>query len=306
MQYDGITAPLIQPHSLKSAILDITAGVIAIALVVGTGIISGPGGFDFRLTFTVTGLAFLCAGLTRGQTGPQTLWGKALLVATPGVLLGTAALVVNMGLHRLSLVMALDVLGFVVVLAGIMVRRCWRGARKTAVAWLVVPVSCVPLAIAFVPLLSAYSGMERQNYAAPPFVLQRFDGDILSSGELRGQIVVLAFWASWCLPCRGELPEIESLQRRFEADGDVAILAVDTGWEGETIDAGRQFLRKHRLNLTAAFDPGNVASALHVDALPTIVIIDRHGRVRSTHNGYDPSERLYSTLSAEISALLNE
>lgn len=298
--------PLIQPRSWASALLDITAGVIAIAMVVVTGIASGPEGFDFRLTFTATGLAFLCAGLSRGRTGPQTTWAKASLVGTPGLLLGTAALVVNMGLHRVSLILALNLLGFLVVLAGIKIRRCWGGARTTAVAWLLVSACCVSLAVKFVPLLSAYSAIERQNYAAPPFVLQSFNGETLSSGELQGRIVVLAFWASWCLPCQGELPVIESLQRRFRANGSVAILAVDTGWEGETIDSGRLFLREHNLDLTAAFDPGTAAAALHVDALPTIVVIDRHGRIRSTHNGYDPSEHLEASLSREVSVLLNE
>jgi hypothetical protein len=75
------------------------------------------------------------------------------------------------------------------------------------------------------------------------------------------------------LPCRWELPEIETVYRRFQNDPRVIILAVDAGWQGETVGKAKEFLARKKLQLPAAFDNNGAARALGVDSLPTVILI---------------------------------
>jgi thiol-disulfide isomerase/thioredoxin len=122
----------------------------------------------------------------------------------------------------------------------------------------------------------------------------------------QGRVVVLTFWATWCLPCRWELPEFERVYDRFARDPRVALWAVDVGWGPESPRRARAYLERKGLAVPAAFDSGFTAQALGVHALPSIALVDGAGRLRMTHSGYDRSEDIPGRLSSAIQRVLDE
>jgi cytochrome c biogenesis protein CcmG/thiol:disulfide interchange protein DsbE len=113
--------------------------------------------------------------------------------------------------------------------------------------------------------------------AAPPFDLEELDGDgRLALGDLRGQVVVVNFWASWCDPCQDEAPLLEDLWRSEGAAGDVAFVGVDTQ---DLRDDARAFARTYGLTYPLVYDEGGaVARAWGVAAFPETFVLDRQGR----------------------------
>jgi len=156
-----------------------------------------------------------------------------------------------------------------------------------------------------VPRVSSSSAFDTLDRVSPPFRLA-VDGGAIGPAELRGRVAVLAFWASWCLPCGRELPDLQQVYRRFRSDPRVAFFAVDTGWGDETAEAGSRFLARRHLDLPMAFDRGEAARALGVDGLPTLVVIDQHSRVRLVHHGFDVSEDMAGALIGRVENLLDE
>jgi len=124
---------------------------------------------------------------------------------------------------------------------------------------------------------------------------------------------VIDFWATWCAPCQHELPELEGLYRRFSGDRRVAFYAVDVSEadtpdeRGDTPAQASEFLRKHGYRMPLAFDAGGrAAKALHAHGLPTLLVLDRSGRVRLRHVGFVGAEDLGATLAGTVEKLLAE
>ncbi len=112
---------------------------------------------------------------------------------------------------------------------------------------------------------------------APPLALDRLDGTPWTLAALRGQVVLLNFWASWCAPCRAEMPSLELLATRHEAAG-FAVVAIDFQ---ETLPAIRRFLDAVPFTLPIVLDrDGAAARAWTSRVFPTSVLIDRTGQPR--------------------------
>ena len=142
-------------------------------------------------------------------------------------------------------------------------------------------------------LLGALGGVQADTVSgpAPDFTLPGNRGKNLKLSEFRGQVVLLNFWASWCGPCRQEMPALEKLQQRYQKLG-FTILGVNVE---EDSRQARAMLRDLRVSFPILFDTQNRVSQLyHVSAMPTTVIIDRDGNMRYLHKGYKPGdERIY-------------
>jgi thiol-disulfide isomerase/thioredoxin len=117
-------------------------------------------------------------------------------------------------------------------------------------------------------------GLNEGNLA-PDFEFSAFDGRRMRLSDFRGRPVFLNFWASWCGPCRAEMPLMEVVLRRYQADG-LAVLGVNNG---ERIQAAERFLERLDVQLTAyAYDPAaDVARLYGIPGLPTSVFIDAEG-----------------------------
>ena len=122
---------------------------------------------------------------------------------------------------------------------------------------------------------------------APDLVL-RTESATTSLAELRGKVVWLDFWASWCGPCRQSFPWMEAMQQRYGVQG-LQVVALNLDAKPE---AARRFLAEHRASFMVAFDhSGDSARRYAVRAMPTSVLIGADGQVRTVHAGFRAEDR---------------
>ncbi|HEY4187703.1 MAG TPA: TlpA disulfide reductase family protein [Polyangia bacterium] len=123
---------------------------------------------------------------------------------------------------------------------------------------------------------------------APEIVVDRLNGNSLALSSLRGKVVLLDVWASWCAPCKQELPMLDAIAGRLHGHG-VEVLAVSVDQERENVD---KFLAaRGRWHLTVAHDPkGAIADTFQPEKMPTSYIIDRAGIIRYVNSGFEPAD----------------
>jgi len=139
------------------------------------------------------------------------------------------------------------------------------------------------LATVFAATSLASSGLEGQ--LAPDFALKSSTGENLRLSEYRGDVVMINFWATWCGPCRQEMPLLEELYARYKRVG-FNLLGVNID------DDARRAMRmidEMGVSFPVLFDSRKEVSKLYqVDAMPVTVLVDREGYVRYVHLGYKP------------------
>jgi peroxiredoxin len=119
---------------------------------------------------------------------------------------------------------------------------------------------------------------------AAPFKLMDLQGDSVSMADLHGKVVFLNIWATWCAPCREEMPSMEKLYERLQGDKGFVMLAIsqDTSSREEVM----AYVKKHGYHFDVLLDPKNaVAEAYNVSGVPETFIIDREGRIVAHHSG---------------------
>lgn len=128
------------------------------------------------------------------------------------------------------------------------------------------------------PQASAALGFGASNEPAPLFTLATLDGDSISLRDLRGQVVLVNFWASWCPPCRVEMPGFERIYRDRAQDG-FTIVGIVTDVHAR--DRIRAFLTEHDITYpTLLASPGVIRDYGGINALPESFLLDREGRIR--------------------------
>lgn len=131
----------------------------------------------------------------------------------------------------------------------------------------------------------AYAAAEELSGKAPNFTLKSLPGKNIKLSELRGQVVMLNFWASWCGPCRQEMPLLEKIYAKYNHLG-FTLLGVNVE---ENSDAAKKLLRDIKVSFPILLDTKNITSKLYnVSAMPTTILIDRNGNKRYLHKGYKP------------------
>jgi cytochrome c biogenesis protein CcmG/thiol:disulfide interchange protein DsbE len=133
------------------------------------------------------------------------------------------------------------------------------------------------------------AGAGRQIGApAPEIHVESLAGKPLGLASYRGKVVLLDVWASWCGPCKQELPMLDDMAKRLRDDG-IVVLAVSVDQERANLV---KFLRaRSRWALTIAHDPkGEVADRLAPEKMPTSYVIDREGIIRYVNSGFVPSD----------------
>ncbi len=139
------------------------------------------------------------------------------------------------------------------------------------------------LSLVLVLMLSANAHALTVGEKAPDFTLKSMAGKNLNLVEQRGNIILINFWASWCAPCRTEMPELQALQEKYQ-DLGFSVWAINVEQENQ---AGRKFLADLTLTFPIFFDAKNTLSATYqVAAMPTSIIVDRNGIVRFIFRGY--------------------
>ena len=140
------------------------------------------------------------------------------------------------------------------------------------------------IAAAFCSLAaSAFAVAPAPNAAAPDFTLRGADGRNVRLDELRGQVVLVNFWATWCGPCREEMPRLETLYEKYHKSGFVLL--------GVNVDDDPHLALATAAKLNVSFpvllDTDKKVSKLYdLNTMPSTIVIDRDGKVRYVHRGY--------------------
>lgn len=122
---------------------------------------------------------------------------------------------------------------------------------------------------------------------APAFQLMSSTGKPISLADLKGQVVLINFWASWCGPCRQEMPILDQLYHSYKEAG---FMMIGVNVEPNARDA-EKFLKGTPVSFPILFDPHSQVSSLYqVSGMPSTVIVDRNGKVRYVHHGYLPGD----------------
>jgi peroxiredoxin len=122
---------------------------------------------------------------------------------------------------------------------------------------------------------------------APDFSLPARDGGVVQLSELKGQVVMINFWATWCGPCRQEMPLLEQIHAKYEPLG-FTLLGVNVEPDSA---AATTWLKGVPVTFPILFDAQNaVAEQFGVMGMPSSVFVDREGRVRYVHRGYKPGD----------------
>ena len=117
---------------------------------------------------------------------------------------------------------------------------------------------------------------------APPFEITTFDGQTLKLADLRGQVVVVNFWASWCIPCEQEAAELENTWRRYKDKG-VVFIGVDYV---DTETAAIAFMRRFDITYPNGPDLGTrISQAYRIKGVPETYVVDKTGRLASVKIG---------------------
>jgi peroxiredoxin len=133
------------------------------------------------------------------------------------------------------------------------------------------------------PQIAAAFGVASANAAVPAFQLTTLDGTTVSSASLRGQVVLVNFWATWCPPCRVEMPGFQRIYEAKRAQGFTILgIATDAAGSRPVFD----FLRERRITYPIAMATGSVVRDFGGGTLlPTSFLIDRQGRIRNEVRG---------------------
>jgi peroxiredoxin len=140
--------------------------------------------------------------------------------------------------------------------------------------------------------LGSESGMQSGEQMPPiaagdraaEFSLHDLNGNTVSLTSLRGKVIFLNIWATWCEPCREEMPSMETLYNEFKGNKDFVILAVSQDRGGK--DAVKSYIDKNGYHFHVLLDPDNkLSDSYDVSGVPETFIIDRHGRIVAHHMG---------------------
>lgn len=140
---------------------------------------------------------------------------------------------------------------------------------------------CVAL-ILFSAVFTVNASSEMKQ-PAPNFTLKSNSGKNIKLSEFRGQVVLLNFWASWCGPCRTEMPLLVKIHEKYKGMG-FTVLGVNV--EEDSAPA-KSIINKTKISFPVLFDQTNsVSKQYNVSAMPSTIVIDRDGNMRYLHEGY--------------------
>ena len=157
------------------------------------------------------------------------------------------------------------------------------------------------LALALVFVLPAFAASS--SGPAPAFQLSGRGGKAVDLAALKGQVVMINFWATWCGPCRQEMPLLEDIYKKYKPMG-FTMLAVNVEPDSKAAEAWLGKLAKP-VSFPVAFDTESKVSKMYkVAGMPSTVFVDRKGNIRVMHKGYKPGdENFYLT---QIRSMLKE
>ncbi len=141
---------------------------------------------------------------------------------------------------------------------------------------------------------------ELMNKPAPDFSLNKLDGTTLNLSSLKGKVILVNFWATWCGPCLAEMPSLNALYAKFKRS-DVEVIAISIDEKKDTITS---FLKKFSFDFPIVHDPElNIANSYKVFAYPTTFLIDKNGILQKKYIG--EQDWIKEEIILEIKTFLN-
>jgi len=289
--------------NLKSIALDLLAGLIALFVVLVWLHVSRNN--DLQRIALITAALFLLAGVLRAADMSQNPALKALVIGLGGIVPVAIMRVTRFAFTEYGYVPFFVAFSLLMAAAGAAMRHFLaRGQTWSACLTALLSLTgAILAAVMLVPVLVANWSSKAINLPVSAFSLDTPDGKTVTSADLRGRVVVLAFWATWCTPCRQELPDLQKAYEHYKDDPKATFYAVGGPWEGDTIEKESAFAARLNLGLPLAFDSHGAWKMLGVRGFPALVILDGNGHVRLFHNGYDASERLARQVTTEVGVL---
>ncbi|MCI0696717.1 redoxin domain-containing protein [candidate division KSB1 bacterium] len=148
---------------------------------------------------------------------------------------------------------------------------------------------------------------ERVNKPAPDFSARNLAGESVQLAQLKGKVVVLDFWATWCGPCKAAFPYVQKVYEKYKNDPDVVILAVNT-WERESgaekEKLVKKFLEDNKYTFPVVYDEASVVEKYKVEGIPTQFFIDRKGVIQFKAVGFEGPE-MEQGMAMKIDMLLS-
>ncbi len=142
----------------------------------------------------------------------------------------------------------------------------------------------------------------RERREFPSFALETFEGDSLRLEELRGKVVLVSFWASWCAPCREELPLLDSLNAAIQRP-DFALIGIA---EDVNEEDARAFADEIGLQMPSVLGHGRMRQRYHYSGLPYSVLLDREGRIIKEYYGFGGRQAFDREVAGRVLAALGE
>ena len=171
--------------------------------------------------------------------------------------------------------------------------------KQSYVRWFVILILCLEI----LSLLHG-CGKELEESTlplAPNFTLQTIDGQEVTLSNLKGKVILLDFWATWCGPCRESIPHLIQLHRTYQKDGlEVIGMNVEKG----DMDGVRRFVKSMDIPYPIVSSPDDVQRDYRVSSLPTSIFIDKQGRIREKMVGF--TSEIAKRMTARAVTFLSE
>lgn len=133
------------------------------------------------------------------------------------------------------------------------------------------------------------------------FSVKAESGIIINTSELKGKVVFINFWASWCPPCRAEFPSVQKLYEKYSGNKDLVFLTVNLD---DQVEKGKIYLEKEEFTVPFLIPNGNIPKEFFGGSLPTTVVLDKSGKIRMHHTGMADYSK--ESFYEEINQLLKE
>ncbi|WP_336732568.1 TlpA family protein disulfide reductase [Chryseobacterium sp. VD8] len=142
---------------------------------------------------------------------------------------------------------------------------------------------------------------ENSSLLPPNFSVKNERGEIIETSQLRGKVVFINFWASWCPPCRAEFPSVQKLYDRYRSNEDMVFLTVNL--DDEMI-LGKKYLQKEKFSIPFLVPNDSIPKELYSGSIPTTTVLDKTGKIRMHHSGMADYSK--DSFYKEIDGLLKE